>query len=58
MAKQHGAYVITTAREHNREFVMGLGADEFIDFTKIDFTKSISEPVDIVLDTAMLEKNN
>ncbi|OMD46231.1 Zn-dependent oxidoreductase [Paenibacillus borealis] len=56
LAKQHGAYVITTAREHNREFVMGLGADEFIDFTKIDFTKSISEPVDIVLDTAMLEK--
>ena len=56
LAKQHGAYVITTAREYNHEFVKSLGADEVIDYTTTDFTKAISSPVDIVLDTIM-DKN-
>ncbi|MRN53928.1 NADP-dependent oxidoreductase [Paenibacillus monticola] len=51
LAKQHGAYVITTAREVNRQFVMELGADEVIDYTKDELVNQISEPVDIVLDT-------
>jgi len=51
LAKQHGAYVITTAREYNRQFVLGLGADEVIDYTKDDLVEKISGPVDIVLDT-------
>ncbi|MFE5321880.1 NADP-dependent oxidoreductase [Paenibacillus sp. NPDC056579] len=53
LAKQHGAYVIATARDYNHDFVKGLGADEVIDYTKVDFATEISEPVDIVLDTAM-----
>jgi NADPH:quinone reductase-like Zn-dependent oxidoreductase len=57
LAKQHGAHVITTAREYNRQFVMDLGADEVIDYTKVDFIKNISAPVDIVLDSAMMDKS-
>lgn len=52
LAKQHGAYVIATARDYNHDFVKGLGADEVIDYTKIDFATQITEPVDIVLDSA------
>ncbi|MGX1826759.1 NADP-dependent oxidoreductase [Paenibacillus taichungensis] len=49
LAKQHGAYVITTARAHNHSFVLQLGADEAIDYTTTDFAESLS-PVDVVLD--------
>lgn len=51
LARQAGAYVITTARADNHEFVRQLGADEVIDYTSTDFTKAISGPVDIVLDS-------
>ncbi|WP_068498274.1 NADP-dependent oxidoreductase [Paenibacillus kribbensis] len=53
LAKQHGAYVIATARDYNHDFVKGLGADEVFDYTKVDFAAQITEPVDIVLDSAM-----
>ncbi|MDN4076483.1 NADP-dependent oxidoreductase [Paenibacillus polymyxa] len=53
LAKQHGAYVIATARDYNHDFVKGLGADEVFDYTKVDFAAQITEPVDIVLDFAM-----
>ncbi|ASR48865.1 Zn-dependent oxidoreductase [Paenibacillus kribbensis] len=53
LAKQHGAYVIATARDYNHDFVKGLGADEVFDYTKVDFATKITEPVDIVLDSAM-----
>ncbi|MFD2370078.1 NADP-dependent oxidoreductase [Brevibacillus sp. GCM10020057] len=53
LAKQHGAYVIATAREYNHEFVKGLGADEVLDYTKVDFAAQITDPVDIVFDSAM-----
>lgn len=56
LAKQYGAYVITTAREHNHGFVIGLGADEVIDYSQPDYVTRVSAPVDMVLDTAMLEK--
>jgi NADPH:quinone reductase-like Zn-dependent oxidoreductase len=49
LAKQHGAYVITTARENSHEFLRQLGADEVIDYTTSDFAEGLS-PVDIVLD--------
>jgi NADPH:quinone reductase-like Zn-dependent oxidoreductase len=49
LAKQHGAYVIATARTHNHGFVRQLGADEVIDYVTTDFTEAVS-PVDIVLD--------
>lgn len=52
LAKQHGAYVIATARDYNHDFVKELGADEVIDYTKADFAAQITEPVDIVLDSA------
>ncbi|WP_339218403.1 NADP-dependent oxidoreductase [Paenibacillus sp. FSL H8-0332] len=53
LAKQHGAYVIATARDYNHDFVKGLCADEVIDYMKADFASQITEPVDIVLDSAM-----
>ena len=53
LAKQHGAYVIATAREDNHDFVKGLGANEVIDYTKVDFASQLTEPVDFVLDSAM-----
>lgn len=39
MAKAAGAKVIATASAKNEDFVLGLGADEFIDYTKVDLTK-------------------
>lgn len=50
IAKARGAYVIGTARAAKHEFVRGLGADEIIDYTQVDFADAVSE-VDIVLDT-------
>lgn len=49
MAKQHGAYVIATARAYNHEFVLNLGADEVIDYTTTDFAEAAGT-VDVVLD--------
>ncbi|WP_275293385.1 NADP-dependent oxidoreductase [Amycolatopsis sp. La24] len=50
LAKALGAHVITTASESKREFVEGLGADEVIDYTKVDFAEAAKD-VDVVLDT-------
>ncbi|MET7360680.1 NADP-dependent oxidoreductase [Streptomyces sp. NPDC005562] len=49
IAKAHGAYVIGTAREEKHAFLRGLGADEVIDYTRVDFTEAVRD-VDIVLD--------
>ncbi|MFE0177103.1 NADP-dependent oxidoreductase [Streptomyces sp. NPDC059002] len=49
IAKAHGAYVIGTAREDKHAFLRGLGADEIIDYTRVDFTEAVRD-VDIVLD--------
>ncbi|MBB5912641.1 NADPH:quinone reductase-like Zn-dependent oxidoreductase [Nocardia transvalensis] len=48
-AKARGAYVIGTARAVNHEFLRGLGADELIDYTAVDFTTAVRD-VDVVLD--------
>ncbi|MFB4274616.1 MULTISPECIES: NADP-dependent oxidoreductase [unclassified Nonomuraea] len=49
LAKLRGAYVIGTARGAKHEFVRGLGADEVIDYTGVDFASAVSE-VDLVVD--------
>lgn len=50
IAKRLGAYVIGTASEANRDFVLGLGADEHIDYKAHRFEDLVKE-VDFVLDT-------
>ncbi len=43
IAKHLGAYVITTASASNHDYVLGLGADEVIDYITQDFTKVASD---------------
>jgi NADPH:quinone reductase-like Zn-dependent oxidoreductase len=50
IAKHLGSYVIGTASAGNREFVLGLGADEVVDYRNEDFTESVSD-VDVVFST-------
>ncbi|MFG2517050.1 NADP-dependent oxidoreductase [Streptomyces sp. NPDC048584] len=50
IAKALGAHVIATAGGSKREFVEGLGADEVIDYTAVDFTDAVHD-IDVVLDT-------
>jgi len=49
-AKHKGAEVLTTAREVNHSFVRALGADEAIDYTKVDFAEAAPN-CDVVFDT-------
>ncbi|MGW0536431.1 NADP-dependent oxidoreductase [Streptomyces sp. NPDC003032] len=49
IAKARGAYVIGTAREEKHEFLRGLGADEVVDYARVDFAEAVSD-VDVVLD--------
>jgi NADPH:quinone reductase-like Zn-dependent oxidoreductase len=49
-AKLAGARVIGTGSTHNREFVLGLGADEYVDYTQQDVSEAVSG-VDVVFDT-------
>jgi NADPH:quinone reductase-like Zn-dependent oxidoreductase len=50
VAKAHGAYVLGTAREAKHAFLRHLGADELIDYTRVDFADAARD-IDIVLDT-------
>jgi NADPH:quinone reductase-like Zn-dependent oxidoreductase len=50
VAKAHGAYVLGTAREAKHAFLQSLGADELIDYTRVDFADATHD-IDIVLDT-------
>ena len=50
IAKSFGAYVIGTASTNNRNFVIQLGADEFIDYTTEKFEDKVKD-ADIVLDS-------
>lgn len=59
IAKQLGAYVITTSSAQNRDFVMSLGADEHIDYREQPFETVLSD-LDFVLDGmggSVLEKS-
>jgi NADPH:quinone reductase-like Zn-dependent oxidoreductase len=49
-AKLAGARVIGTGSARNRDFVLGLGADEYIDYTQQDVGEAVSG-VDVALDT-------
>jgi NADPH:quinone reductase-like Zn-dependent oxidoreductase len=49
-AKRAGARVIGTGSSRNREFVLGLGADEYVDYTQQDVRQAVSG-VDVALDT-------
>lgn len=49
-AKWKGAYVIGTASDKNRKFVLSLGADECIDYVTTPFESAVKD-VDLVLDT-------
>ncbi|MFD4629713.1 NADP-dependent oxidoreductase [Streptomyces sp. NPDC058284] len=49
IAKARGAYVIGTARADKHDFLRSLGADEVVDYARVDFTEAVRD-VDIVLD--------
>jgi NADPH:quinone reductase-like Zn-dependent oxidoreductase len=49
-ARHIGAYVIGTASPENKDFVLGLGANEFIDYTTQRF-EDVVKDIDFVLDT-------
>ncbi|MET3501642.1 NADPH:quinone reductase-like Zn-dependent oxidoreductase [Mucilaginibacter rubeus] len=50
IAKHLGAYVIATSSAANRDFVLGLGADEHIDYKAQPFETATGD-IDFVLDT-------
>ena len=49
-AKVAGARPIGTGSSRNRDFVLGLGADEYVDYTQQDVSQAVSG-VDVVFDT-------
>jgi NADPH:quinone reductase-like Zn-dependent oxidoreductase len=50
LAKRAGATVIASGSSSSRDFVIGLGADEYIDYTLQDVAQAASE-VDVAFDT-------
>jgi NADPH:quinone reductase-like Zn-dependent oxidoreductase len=50
LAKRTGARTIGTGSSRNRDFVLGLGADEYVDYTQQDVAEAASG-VDVALDT-------
>jgi NADPH:quinone reductase-like Zn-dependent oxidoreductase len=47
IAKHLGAYVIATGSQAKKDFIMGLGADEFINYKQDDFEQHVSN-IDLV----------
>ena len=54
IAKSRGAYVIGTASAAKHDFLLSLGADEVIDYQKVDFTEVVKD-IDVVLDPISLD---
>lgn len=50
IAHWHGAYVVGTASADNRDFLLGLGANEVIDYQHVQFEQAVRD-IDVVLDT-------
>ncbi|MEU5088527.1 NADP-dependent oxidoreductase [Streptomyces sp. NPDC021356] len=50
LARRAGAHVVTTASGRAAELVRKLGADDVIDYTRIDFCTAVSD-VDVVVDS-------
>jgi NADPH:quinone reductase-like Zn-dependent oxidoreductase len=48
LAKALGAYVVATASPAKHEFILGLGADEVIDYTSMDIATSVAD-VDLAI---------
>jgi NADPH:quinone reductase-like Zn-dependent oxidoreductase len=48
-AKHAGARVVGTGSSRNRDFVLGLGADEYVDYTEQDVAEAVTD-VDVALD--------
>ena len=51
LAKHAGARVIGTGSARNRNFVLGLGADEYVDYTEQDVGEVVSGVADVAFDT-------
>ena len=49
-AKQAGAKVIATGSQRNREFVLGLGADVYVDYASEDVASVVPGEADVVFD--------
>ena len=49
LAKRAGAHVVTTASGSNKDFLLAMGVDEFIDYKKEDFQRVV-DGVDVVVD--------
>jgi NADPH:quinone reductase-like Zn-dependent oxidoreductase len=49
-AKYAGARAVGTGSSSNRDFVLGLGADEYLDYTQQDVSESVND-VDVAFDT-------
>ncbi|MEU8837381.1 NADP-dependent oxidoreductase, partial [Streptomyces sp900116325] len=49
IAKARGAYVIATARADKHAFLLGLGADEALDYTRMSIADEVRD-VDVVVD--------
>jgi NADPH:quinone reductase-like Zn-dependent oxidoreductase len=50
IAHWHGAYAVGTASAENRDFLLGLGANEVIDYQQVQFEQAVRD-IDVVLDT-------
>ncbi|MGG5505535.1 MULTISPECIES: NADP-dependent oxidoreductase [unclassified Myroides] len=50
ITKYLGAYVIATSSSSNKDFVLSLGANEHLDYRKVDFEKKLSS-LDFVLES-------
>ncbi|MEY9931691.1 NADPH:quinone reductase-like Zn-dependent oxidoreductase [Catenulispora sp. GP43] len=50
IAKARGAHVVATASAAKHDFVLGLGADEVVDYRAVDITEAVRD-MDVVLDT-------
>jgi len=50
IARYHGAYTVGTASAENRDFLLGLGANEVVDYQHVPFEQSVRD-MDVVLDT-------
>lgn len=49
IAKHRGAHVVGTARADKHDFLCSIGADEVVDYTRVDFAEHVRD-IDVVLD--------
>ena len=43
IARKNGVHVVATASARNNDYVMSLGANEVVDYTKVDFADAVSD---------------